>query len=247
MPKRDGTPTKREFAAKLKMATLEDRAQMERERRAKREAERAELERLKREAEAERIAERAALEEARRDTLLRDGPDAVLKMPASRVTRGVLSADDENAGTRAREHRNSCQTPAGARNSKSLPPNASDFRVSAGVVGDSSDADDARVTLVEVSSGSDAGDIRWAMENLHAGNVGRGDAPSLTAWALLCWARRDAKSMDSFVTQVYGKAFVSKDEEDSKRRDRRSRANVESMIARCLEAATDQNGTALQA
>lgn len=221
------------------MATLEDRAQMERERRAKREAERAELERLRQEAERERIAERAALEDARRDTLLRDGPDAVLKVPASRATRADSSTHDESAGTRARDHRDSCQTPAGATFSKSLPPNASDFGVPA------SDADDARVTLGEVSSGSDAGDIRWAMERLHDAGVRVGDAPSLTAWALLCWARRDAKSMDSFVTQVYGKAFVSKDEEDSKRRDRRSRANVESMIARCMEAATDQNGTAL--
>lgn len=146
-------------------------------------------------------------------------------------------AERENA----RAGRDSCQTPPGSPLKKSLPPNALDFPISP-IVSDAVASSDAGLSPSDVGGGSDACYIRWAMEHLHDLSCVREVAPSATAWALLCWARRDPKAEDAFVTQVYGKAFVSKDEEDSKRRDRRSRSNIETMIARCMEAATDQNG-----
>lgn len=249
MPKRDGTPTKREHRAKLATMTLEDRAQAERERRAKREAERAELERLRREAEAERIAERAALEEARRDTLLRDGPDAVLRMPATTGATPATDATDTTSNTRGARGSSSRDTrDAIARDATSRDAHARDAHARAPAkvdrtprpLGQTENLPPTAPAFSDVSSTSD--EIRWVMENLHADDVCREDAPSASAWGMWCWARRDAKSADAFVTQVYGKAFVAKDSEESSRRDRRSAVELDGLIERCLRAAAGAKG-----
>lgn len=87
-----------------------------------------------------------------------------------------------------------------------------------------------------VVGNDDAGDIRWVMDHLRDAEVSRKDAPSRTAWSLLEWSRSDAKAETSFVTQVYGKAFVSRDAEERQRRDRRSEVELTGMISRCLES-----------
>ncbi len=210
---------------------------------------------------AQRALERAAQKEAARAQAARDlmraamggaaadGHDDVERrreaMLADRASRDAATTDDAHAAparstsrtraTAAIAHAGErCQTPTRSEQTENLSPNRASF------------SDSSRVPSVDAAESSDAGDIRWVMENLHRGDeVAEGDAPSLTAWGLLSWARSSAKAYDAFVTQVYGKAFVSKDAEDLKRRDRRSQTGVTAMIERCIEASVRARGEAV--
>ena len=205
---------------------------------------------------AQRALERAAQKEAARAQAARDlmraamggaaadGHDEVERQRAAMLRERAVTLGDDDAHaaparstsrTRATEaiaHAGErCRTPTRAGQTENLSPNRASFS-------DSSPPD--------VAESSDAGDIRWVMENLHRGDaVLSEDAPSLTAWGLLSWARSSAKAYDAFVTQVYGKAFVSKDAEDLKRRDRRSQTGVTAMIERCIEASVRARGEAV--
>lgn len=82
----------------------------------------------------------------------------------------------------------------------------------------------------------EAGDIRWAMEHLHDEEEPE-VSPSRTALSLLRFARSSPKAMESFVTQVYGKVFVRREEEEQEKLDRTRRVRIEGMVERCLEMA----------
>lgn len=82
----------------------------------------------------------------------------------------------------------------------------------------------------------EAGDIRWAMEHLHDEEEPE-VSPSRTALSLLRFARSSPKAMESFVTQVYGKVFVRREEEEQEKLDRTRRVRIEGMVSRCLEMA----------
>lgn len=176
--------------------------------------------------EVERQREAMLADRASRDAATTDDAHAAPARSTSRTraTAAIAHASHAHAGER-------CQTPTRSEQTENLSPNRASF------------SDSSRVSSADAAESSDAGDIRWVMENLHRGDeVVAGDAPSLTAWGLLSWARSSAKAYDAFVTQVYGKAFVSKDAEDLKRRDRRSQTGVTAMIERCIEASVRAQG-----
>ena len=80
----------------------------------------------------------------------------------------------------------------------------------------------------------DAGDIRWVMEHLHDEFEPR-LFPSASARSLWLSARKSPKAEEVFLTQVYAKVFVRREEEEQEKLDRVRRVRIEGMVERCLE------------
>jgi len=52
---------------------------------------------------------------------------------------------------------------------------------------------------------NDVVNVKWVAENLPNDNASRGDAPSVAAWGMLCWARRNP---DQFYTQIFKQIVI---------------------------------------
>ena len=52
---------------------------------------------------------------------------------------------------------------------------------------------------------NDVSNVKWVAENLPNDDAQREDAPSVAAWGMLCWARRNP---DQFYTQIYKQVVI---------------------------------------
>lgn len=52
---------------------------------------------------------------------------------------------------------------------------------------------------------NDVSNVKWVAENLPNEDAEKGDAPSVAAWGMLCWARRNP---DQFYTQIYKQVVI---------------------------------------
>jgi len=59
--------------------------------------------------------------------------------------------------------------------------------------------------------------------------------PSASARSLWLSARKSPKAEEVFLTQVYAKVFVRREEEEQEKLDRVRRVRIEGMVERCLE------------
>ena len=86
--------------------------------------------------------------------------------------------------------------------------------------GPSVDSVDAEVPVDDTDAGASAAqnvtNVLWAAENLSNENVTNKDAPTRTAWALLCWAR---KNPDNFFGQLYKNVVLPSRKELEETRD----------------------------